>query len=132
MDLPIYSLFCIHNEEGEIINWQFTKSEGFDEVKNMFMSIKQHSKDDGLKLICVDNCCKWSSLLADISPGVSIKQDLFHVQRFVKTLEKRDPVRDVASDFGKFFCCPQDLGDTRKIPTHSQLQNLSKKGDLKV
>ena len=129
------SIFCILNEQGEIINWQFTKSEGFDEVRNMFMNIKQRSKDNGLKLICIDNCCKWSSLLADIFPGVSIKQDLFHaVQRFVKTLKKRDPVqRDVASDFGKIFRCPQDLGDTRKMPTPSKdvlisnLQNFLKK-----
>ena len=51
------SIFCILNEQGEIINWQFTKSECFDEVKIMFMNIKQRSKDNGLKLICIDNCC---------------------------------------------------------------------------
>jgi hypothetical protein len=93
--------FCILNERGEIINWQFTKSEGFDEVKDTFLDIKERTKDNSLKLICIDNCCKWRSLLTDIFPDVSIKQDLFHaVQRFVKTLKKRDPVqRDVASDF---------------------------------
>ena len=99
------------------------------------MNIKQRSKDNGLKLICMDSGCKWSSLLADIFPGVFIKQDLFHaVQRLVKTLKKRDPVqRDVASDFGKIFRCPQDLGDTRKMPTPSKdalisnLQNFLKK-----
>jgi hypothetical protein len=88
------SIFCILNERGEIINWQFTKSEGFDEVKDMFLDIKERSKDNGLELICIDNCCKWSSLLTDIFPDVSIKQDLFHaVQRLVKTLKKRDPVQ---------------------------------------
>ena len=59
------SIFCILNERGEIINWQFTKSEGFDEVKDMFLDIKERSKDNGLELICIDNCCKWSSLLTD-------------------------------------------------------------------
>lgn len=107
------SIFCILNERGEINNWSSLltdtfPSEGFDEVKGMFMDIKEHSKENGLKLICIDNCCKWSSLLTDIFPDVSIKQDLFHaVQRFVKTLKKRDPVqRDVAADFGKIFRCP--------------------------
>ena len=55
------SIFCILNERGEIINWQFTKSEGFDEVKGLFMDIKEHSEGNGLNLICIDNCCKWSS-----------------------------------------------------------------------
>ena len=52
----------------------------------------------------------------------------------VKTLKKRDRVqRDVAADFGKIFCCPQDLGDTREMSTPSKdvlisnLQNFWKK-----
>ncbi len=129
------SIFCILNERGEIISWQFTKSEGFGEVKDMFLDIKERCKDNGLKLICIDNCCKWSSLLTEIFPDVSIKQDLFHaVQSFVKTLKKRDPVqREVASDFGKIFRCPQDLGDIQQMPTPSKdilisnLQNFLKK-----
>jgi hypothetical protein len=88
------SIFCILNEQGEIINWQFTKSEGFDEVKDMFLDTKERTKDNSLKFICIDNCCKCRSLLTDIFLDVSIKQDLFHaVQRFVKTSKKRDPVQ---------------------------------------
>jgi hypothetical protein len=53
------SIFCILNERGEIINWQFTKSEGFDEVKDTFLDIKERTKHNSLKLICIHNCCKW-------------------------------------------------------------------------
>ena len=113
------SIFCIVNEKGEVINWQLTKSEGFDEVKNMFLDIKLRLQPHGLQLICIDNCCKWNSLLTTIFPETAIKQDLFHaVKRFVKTLKKKDNLqRELAAEFGLIFRHPSDLGDTRKMAT---------------
>ena len=129
------SVFCVINEHGEIISWQLTKSEGFGEVKELFFDLKRRFHPNSLKIICIDNCCKWKSLLEEIFPGTAIKLDLFHaVQRFVKTLKKKDSVqRDMASDFGKIFRDPQDLGDIRKMSTPgkdillSNLQNFLKK-----
>ena len=84
------SIFCVLNENGEVLNWQFTKSEGFEEVKDMFQDIRLKFQSNPLKIICIDNCCKWKLLLNDIFPETMIKQDLFHaVQRFTKTLKKR-------------------------------------------
>jgi hypothetical protein len=133
------SIFCVINERGEIISWQFTKSEGFSEVKDLFLDIKKRFDPNSPTNICIDNCCKWRSLLEDIFPESTIKQDLFHaVQRFVKTLKKKDSVqRDIASDFGKIFRHPQDLRDIRKMPTPckdillSNLQNFMKKWEKK-
>ena len=129
------SIFCTLNEKGEVLSWQFTKSESFPEVRDMFVEIKERLENNDLDHICIDNCCKWQSLLNEIFPEASVKQDLFHaVQRFVKTLKKRDPIqRDVAADFGKIFQHPQDMGDTRKMTTPSSnillsnLDNFSKK-----
>ncbi|CAB3980735.1 Hypothetical predicted protein [Paramuricea clavata] len=133
------SIFCVINKPGEIISWQFTKSEGFSEVKDLFLDIKKCFDPNSPKNICIDNCCKWRSLLEDIFPKATIKQDLFHaVQRFVKTLKKKDSVqRDIASDFGKIFRHPQDLGDIQKMPTPckdillSNLQHFMKKWEKK-
>ena len=129
------SVFCVINERGEIISWQFTKSEGFDEIKHLFLDLKERFRDSSPKIICIDNCCKWRTLFENIFPDSAIKLDLFHaVQRFVKTLKKKNSVhRDVASDFGKVFRQPHDLGDIRKMPTPNKdtllanLQNFIKK-----
>ena len=129
------SVFCVINERGEIISWQFTKSEGFDEIKHLFLDLKERFRDSSPKIICIDNCCKWRTIFGNIFPDSAIKLDLFHaVQRFVKTLKKKNSVhRDVASDFGKVFRQPHDLGDIRKMPTPNKdtllanLQNFIKK-----
>ena len=129
------SVFCVINEHGEVISWQLTKSEGFSEVRELFVDLKKRFDLNSPKIICIDNCCKWRSLLEEIFPGTMIKQDLFHaVQRFVKTLKKKDSVqREIASDFGKIFRNPQDMGDIRKLSTPgkdillSNLQNFMKK-----
>ena len=34
------SAFCVLNEKGKVINWQFTASEGFEEVKELFVELK--------------------------------------------------------------------------------------------
>ncbi len=113
------SIFCVLNEKGEIINWQFTATESFDEIKEMFLDVAKNKKTEGIQIVCIDNCCKWRHLLQAIFPGASVKQDLFHaVQRFCKTLKKKDPLhRELASDYGKIFRHPEDQGDTRKMET---------------
>jgi hypothetical protein len=100
-------------------NGLWTNYQGFNEVKDMFLDIKKHSGEKVFKYICIDNYCKWSSLLKLIFPNTEVKQDLSHVvQRFVTTLKKRNPIhRNMASDFGKVFRDPRDLGDNRKMPT---------------
>ena len=104
------SVFCVINQHGEIISWQLTKSEGFNEVRELFLELKRCFYPGSPKIICIDNCCKWRFLLEEIFPETKIKQDLFHtVQRFVKTLKKDSVQRDIASDVGKIFRYPQDL-----------------------
>ena len=133
-----FSVFCVINEHGEIITWQFTKSEGFDEIKHLFLDLKERFRDSSPKIICIYNCCKWRTILGNIFLNSVIKLDLFHaVQRFVKTLKKKNSVHwNVASDFGKVFRQPHDLGDIRKMPTPNtdtllaNLQNFIKNGRI--
>ena len=123
------------NECGEIISWQFTKSEGFDEIKHLFLDLKERFRDCSPKIICIDNCCKWQTVFGNIFPNSAIKLDLFHaVQRFVKTSKKKNSIhQDVASDFGKVFRPPHNLGDIWIMPTPNtdtllaNLQNFIKK-----
>ena len=125
------SVFCVLNENGEVIHWQFTSSEGFEELRGLFTDIKHKSENDPLSIICIDNCCKWDNLLKEIFPQTLIKQDLFHaVQRFCKTLRKKNPFyRELSQDYGKIFRHFKDTGDERKMETpniKTLLENLCK------
>ena len=110
------SAFCVLNERGEVIHWQFTASEGFEEVKELFVELKNGLQPDEA---CIDNCCKWNHLLKAIFPATNVKQDLFHaVQRFCKTLKKKDSFyREQSQDYGRIFRHPKDLGDKREMDT---------------
>ena len=44
------SIFCVLNENEEVIHWQFTKSESFEEVKDLFKDIQSKFITDPLKL----------------------------------------------------------------------------------
>ena len=62
-------------------------------------------------MIIIDNCRKWKEVLNRLFPGTPIKLDLFHaVQRFVKTLSKRNPYHHAVSrDYGSFSAIPKTL-----------------------
>ena len=66
------------NEKGEVINWQFAASEGFEEVKELFVELENGLQPDGVTIICIDTCCIWNQLLKAIFPATNVKQDLFH------------------------------------------------------
>ena len=74
------SLFCILNELGQVIQWQLTSTESFDEVRHMFVDLKERFQKEGIMLegVYIDNCCKWRTLINNALPEVPVKFDLFH------------------------------------------------------
>jgi hypothetical protein len=115
------AVFCILNEKGQVLQWQFTSSEGFDEVRPMFENLKERFENMGTKLsgIFVDNCCKWRDSLSQIFPDIPVKLDLFHaVQRVVRELPKRSKFcKDFGNEFGLVFRQINDHGVNRTKPT---------------
>jgi hypothetical protein len=115
------AVFCILNEIGRVMQWQFTSSDGFSEVRAMFESLRERFRKSGCQLsgIFVDNCCKWRESLNHIFEDVPVKLDLFHaVQRVVREVPKRITVsRDIANDFGVVFREKNDHGTRREQPT---------------
>ena len=115
------SVFCILNENGNVIQWQFTRSENFNEVSKMFADLNERFQVENSRLegIMIDNCCKWKESLRRVFPGIPVKLDLFHaVQQFVKTISKRNPYqRAISKDYGLIFRVPKDLGEKRTMPT---------------
>ena len=73
------SVFCILNENGNVIQWQFTKSENFNEVSKMFADLKERFQVQNSRLegIMIYNCCKWKESLRRVFPGIPVKLDCF-------------------------------------------------------
>ena len=107
------AVFCILNEKGQVLQWQFTSSEGFDEVCPMFENLKKRFENMGTKLsgIFVHNCCKWRDSLSQIFSDIPVKLDLFHVvqrvvrskQRVVRSLNAVSFVKTLATSLDWFF-----------------------------
>ena len=115
------AVFCILNEMGQVVQWQFTTSEGFDELRPMFENLRKRFDNSGTKLsaIFIDNCCKWRDSLASIFPGIPVKLDLFHaVQRVVREVPKRSTFsKEFSNEFGLVFRQNDDHGVRRTKPT---------------
>lgn len=115
------SLFCILNEFGQVIQWQLTASEGFEEVRPMFMDLKKRldKKYTVPEGVFIDNCCKWREAIHSVFPKIPVKLDLFHaIQRIVKKIPKRKKLsKDMANDIGLIFRATNDYGENRKCNT---------------
>lgn len=114
-------LFIITNEKGQPVQWKFTKTEQFEEVKNTFTQLSERFKTQGKKIsgIYTDTCCKWAGKFASVFPGVPVKLDLFHaVQRLSSTIPKGTKYRaEILRTYSLVFRDPQELGEQRLLNT---------------
>ncbi|XP_068687029.1 uncharacterized protein [Montipora foliosa] len=114
-------IFVITNEKGQPVHWKFTKTEQFEEVRNIFNQLAERFQTQGKTLsgIFTDTCCKWAGKLNDIFPGVPVKLDLFHaVQRFTSTIPKRAKYHaKILRAYALVFRDPKDLGEQRALET---------------
>jgi hypothetical protein len=128
-----HSLFCILNEIGQVIQWQLTAGESFEEVRTMFIDIKKRLDRKGTipKGVFIDDCCKWRAAVNSVFPEVPVRLDLFHaVQRIVKKIPKGQKLsKDMANDVGLIFRARNDLGEKRNFDTPKPtilIENLRK------
>jgi len=115
------------------MQWNFTKSEQFDEVKDVFKQLSERFNRQGKKIsgIYTDSCCKWAWKLNNIFPEVPVKLDLFHaVQRLTSKIPKRTKYHaEILRSYSLVFRDPKDLGDQRMVNTPEPeilMQNLKK------
>ena len=111
------SIFCVLGDNGDVLHWQFTRGESFNEVSDIFKDWNQRYQSLGRNVegIVIDNCCKWRGMFSLILPDVPVKLDLFHaVQRFLSALPRNSRVcSGVSKEYGMVFRDPSDLGDVR-------------------
>ena len=117
------NLYIGLNENGEVLCWRLTRSTAFDEVSDLLINLKEtlSRKESPLKVIVLDDCCQFADKYKAIFSGVEVKLDLFHaVQRFVKTLSKKDSKSfQISREFGLIFRDDGDFGSVRTKVTPS-------------
>ena len=75
------SLFCVMNEKGQVMGWQFNKGTSFESVRKLLQGIKKRcdKKKQIVRSCYIDNCCAWRKKLQGIfTSNCSVKLDLFH------------------------------------------------------
>ena len=85
------NLFIGLNENGQVLDWRFTRSTAFAEIEDLLLNLKHKldARNSNISMIFVDDCCSVGPSYNRIFPSVPVKLDLFHAcQRFVKTLPK--------------------------------------------
>lgn len=50
------SVFFVMNQVGQVMGWQFTKTVSMDEVKPLFIGVKERIQDIQKLVILADNC----------------------------------------------------------------------------
>ena len=121
------NVFIVLNENGEIVDWRLTKSTAFNEISDIFTSLKErlHRKETSLTMICIDDCCKNRNQYQKIFPDAEIKLDLFHAcQRVLRTIEPGPSYLrcQFGKEFGLIFRQRNDLDETRTRDTANEAE----------
>lgn len=114
------SVFIVMNQKGMVLGWQFTKSTGMDEVKQLFCGLIDRITDFQNLIIIADNCCSIKGKLTScLGENINVKLDLFHaVQRITRKISKRHPLFKLcADDLRLVFRQSNDLGHKRETTT---------------
>lgn len=124
------SLFCVMNEKGQIVTWQLTQTQGFENIRLLLQQLFWRISSQGkiVKEFYIDNCCHWKKKLQEVfGANLVVKIDIFHAfQRVSTKLSKRHPFYShCLEDLRLMFRDPSDLGETRskETPDPSALLN---------
>ena len=99
------SLFIVLNSKGQVVAWQFTKSNSIDECHDLLTDLKERFQSKDSIEVFVDNCCSIRKKLEVVlGRNITVKLDIFHAtQRITRVIHKRHPLcRQVMNDI-KFF-----------------------------
>lgn len=131
------NLFIVLNEKGQILDWRLTKSTAFHQVEDLMLKLRERlrrlepEQENGIEIICIDDCCKNRHKYQSIFPKANVKLDLFHAcQRVIRTLENKPISKSqFAKEFGLIFRHDDDVGEQRlkSTPSASKInENLDK------
>ncbi len=115
-------MFCVLNECGQIVTWQFAHSVSFDNVRPILQRLKERFDRQSKKLneFYIDNCCSWRKKIQSVfGNDVKVLLDLFHaIKRVGEKISKKHPLRkECMNALRMVFRDPTDLGKERQKPT---------------
>jgi hypothetical protein len=115
-------LFCVLNQDGEVLTWKLTKSLKFASVEEQLICLQQRLLKQGkcVHEFYIDNCCVWRKKLQQIfGSTLKVLLDLFHaVQRITIKMSKRHPLNShCVNDLRLVFRDPTDSGHDRMKAT---------------
>lgn len=124
------SILIVLNKIGQVVGWQFTKTNSMDEVKLLLANIDERIQDFDKEhfTIYTDNCCQnLAKLKATFGNEINVKLDLFHaVQRVTRVLSKRHILfLPCLKDFKMVFRELDDISLSRNSPTPDSSQLLA-------
>ncbi len=127
-------LFCVLNQDGEVMTWKLTRSVSFEHTQQQLSQLCQrlHEQGNTVDEFYVDICCSWrNKLQAIFGPQLRVCLDIFHaVQRITKAIPKRHPYHKHCLQSLTFvFRDPSDQGLNRNKPTpppHILRENMRK------
>ena len=90
-------LFCVLNQEGEVMTWKLTRSLTFEHIEQQLIQLRDRLNEQGKVVdeFYVDICYSWRNKLQVIfGPQLKVFLDIFHaVQRITRKIPKRHPYR---------------------------------------
>ena len=124
------SLFSVMNGKGQIVTWQLTQTQGFENIRRLLQQLFMRLSSQGkiVKEFYIDNCCHWRKKLQEVfGADLAVKLDLFHAfQRISTKISKRHPFYSKClHDLWLMFRDPSDLGETcsKATPDSNTLLN---------
>lgn len=115
-------LFYCQNEVGQVLTWQLTGVNGFDEVKETLISIRDRHEQIGkqLKGCCTGFCCNWRDALLSVFGGdFLVKSDVdFAIGKIAERLQEESLMfQPCIDDLRLVFQDPVDTNKVRILPT---------------
>ena len=115
-------LFYCQNEVGQVLTWQLTGSDCFDETRETLISIRDRHEQIGkqLKGCSTGFCCDWRDSLQSIFGGdFQVKSDIeFAIGKLSERLQEENMMyQPCIDDFRLVFQDPVDTNKIRILPT---------------
>ena len=116
------TLFCVLNENGQVLTWQLCETQGFDKIEELLKRLSQRLSAQGkvVNEFYIDNCCHWRKKLQSVfGTDLLVKLDIFHaVQRITAKIPKKHPFHwKCIQDLRMIFRDPTDHGEIRTKST---------------
>lgn len=110
---PYEALFCIMNENNEIIGFWLAPTTKISELESALLKVRERYKhlpeDEQIQVMYTDNCCKDRATLQAIFGAILVKLDIFHLINRLKVKKKHRFFKSFMGKIREAMFCDSDL-----------------------